>query len=82
MQNILYYHRHPIDRGRLCYLYKTKDDDEDPLERWDRYWYDTWYKMLDYVNSNPILMTKTVLERPEELQDLVIDFLQTLPKCH
>lgn len=63
---------HPMNRWRLCYLYK------------DIKWYnEPWRYMFHYfkqVDNN--CCQQTVLERPVELQELVLNFLLTLPKCN
>jgi hypothetical protein len=59
---------HPMTRGRLCFLSETHTE-----------YVREWNSLRDYFMYNSILYQQTVLERPEELQDLVIEFLECLP---
>jgi len=67
----------PVDWGWICYLYTTRDNDDNPLEWWDRHGYSLRYNLLEYAKQNPIVQTRTVLERPVDLQIIVLDFLKT-----
>lgn len=65
---------HPMDYSRLDYLHRENKDN----------WYfdhlQAWEEILWYVSDNHEILLQTVLERSEEFIDLVITFLETLPK--
>lgn len=65
---------HPMDYSRVLYLW---------LISWlkDKLSFE-FSKMMDYIEENIIVLNQTVLERPEEFIDLVIAFLETLPKVN
>jgi len=60
---------HPITRWRLCYLYQWKQSTET-------------IKIIFQINNmlykQPIMYQQTILDRPEEIIDLVLSFLQSL----
>jgi hypothetical protein len=63
---------HPMTRGRLSYLYLRHRNYDWAKESFDKLKAMFWF-------SDHNLIQKTILERPEELQDLVIEFLECLP---
>lgn len=63
---------HPMNRGRLFYFHKKSNGSSEQFKYFD--------EMFNYFNQNLDCYQQTVLERPEELQDKVIAFLETLPK--
>lgn len=63
---------HPMNRGRLCYLRWINDIDVTNSD-------ERKFMMMTFMD-NPKYLQQTVLDRPEELLDLVIAFLDTLPK--
>lgn len=62
---------HPITYSRLCYLYMINTNITE-------YSADLWFKVREYFNKELIYMDKNILERPEELQLLVRDFLLSI----
>lgn len=69
---------HPMNRARLTYLRITKCSLHSPeaVKKSEPYFND----LHDYFYNNEETLIQTVLDRPEELQDKVIAFLDTLPK--
>lgn len=67
-----------MNRGRLCYLYTVRDDDDYELEWGDRNGYSTWYNLLNHSKAKPGMLLSTVLERDEETCMIVLSFLKTL----
>jgi hypothetical protein len=59
-----------MTRGRLCYLYK-----EAMKKKVDVRIINPLTNIEDFLDRNHITYQQTVLERPEELQDLVLSFL-------
>lgn len=66
---------HPMTYWRLCYLYESIDSIKDKSVA--EY---PWLKVRVAMGKEPVSYGKTVLERPEEIQNLVLLFLQSLPK--
>ena len=60
----------PFDYGRLSYLYFTKAEDDISMS--------TYGKVEAYMMKNKECYQQTVLERPEELSLLILDFLQSI----
>jgi hypothetical protein len=56
----------PINWWRIMYLYRTTD------------WVDYPLKIEKYIENNRLCFNQTILDRPEELIDLVLSFLQSL----
>lgn len=63
--------RKPMNWGRLCYLYNKNFLNADT---------GIMHELITYFDNNPIYYQQTVLERPTELQELVLKFLSSLPK--
>lgn len=68
---------HPITRWRLCYLRQT-DKSEDTVVNWVKQKMEKWINLCWNFENNPELYNQTILERPEELQLLVRDFLLSI----
>lgn len=63
---------HPMTRWRLCYLWlKWLDKDIHNNAR---------SNMMDYMENNIDIFQQTVIEWDEKFTDLVLAFLETLPK--
>lgn len=77
---------HPISRGRLCYLYfnlRNSKEKRNKFVLWKTNAevvkiYDNYDWLSVFFQDNEMLYNKTVLERPVELQSLVLSFLKTL----
>lgn len=70
---------HPMTYWRLCFIrYNKVLNYEQMLDA--KKAIDLFYVLDEHFKSSPSMMQCTVLERPEELQELVLSFLESLPK--
>ncbi len=67
---------HLMGYWRLCYLFEQRQ------HYVDMSWEDARANVSNYFQDNFLVYQQTVLERPVELQELVLKFLLTLPKCN